>query len=148
MTARDVTGFYAFFSARKSCNCLHILGRFSLLDCTVDLEKKEIHWRNFKKIQISVPCRGRTCPEIGSMSPNPETPRLKNPRLLSLCLARYGVACASVRCVLVCLWSFLVSICLSCLCYLLVPQVLSLSVPRVLHACGNCWSKSVLSSPI
>ena len=28
MTARDVTGFYAFFSARNSGNFLHILGRF------------------------------------------------------------------------------------------------------------------------
>ena len=28
MTARDVTGFYAFFSARNSGNFLHILGQF------------------------------------------------------------------------------------------------------------------------
>ena len=28
MTARDVTGFYAFFSARRSGNFLHIFERF------------------------------------------------------------------------------------------------------------------------
>ena len=28
LTARDVTGFYTFFSARKSGNFLHIFGRF------------------------------------------------------------------------------------------------------------------------
>ena len=41
--------------------------------CTENLEKKEkIHWRKFKKssgeislkLQISVPCRGQTCPEV------------------------------------------------------------------------------------
>ena len=74
MTTTDVIGFYAFFlSARKSGNFLHILGANSLLSYTVNLEKKEkIHWRKFKKssgdiapkLQISVPCRGRTCPYL------------------------------------------------------------------------------------
>ena len=47
-------------------------GAISLLNYTVNLEKREkIHWRNFKKssgeaslkLQISVPCRGRMCPD-------------------------------------------------------------------------------------
>ena len=71
MTARDVTGFCAFFSPEIGQFSPHF-GAFSLLNCTVDLEKREkIHWRKFKKssgdsapkLQISVPCLGRTFPE-------------------------------------------------------------------------------------
>ena len=67
MTARDVRpGNRAIFS---------IFGAISLLNYTVvNLEKREknVHWRKkFKissgdgapKLQISVPCRGRTCTE-------------------------------------------------------------------------------------
>ena len=70
MTAREVTGLYAFFSSRKSGNFLYILGRFPYSTTQKNLEKKEkIHWRKFNKcsggpkLQISVPCRGRTCPD-------------------------------------------------------------------------------------
>ena len=46
-------------------------GAISLLNYTANLEKRgKVHWRKFKssgdgapKLQISVPCRGRTCPE-------------------------------------------------------------------------------------
>ena len=42
VTATDVTGFYAFFSARKSGNFMAI----ALLNYTVNLEKRgKIHWR-------------------------------------------------------------------------------------------------------
>ena len=49
-------------------------GAISLLTYTENLEKKEknIHWRKFRKssgevspkLQISVPCRGQTCPDL------------------------------------------------------------------------------------
>ena len=47
-------------------------GAIALLNYTENLEKREtIHWRKVKKssgetspkLQISVPCRGRTCPD-------------------------------------------------------------------------------------
>ena len=41
MTARDVTGFYAFFSARQSGNFLTHFGAVYLLNCTANLEKKD-----------------------------------------------------------------------------------------------------------
>ena len=72
VTARDVTGFYALFSARKSGDFLHVLGCFSYQIAHKILEKQgKIHWRKFKKssgdgapkLQISVPYRGQTCPE-------------------------------------------------------------------------------------
>ena len=48
MTARDVTGFYAFFSAWKSGNFPPHFGGISLLKCTVSLETRgKIHWRKF-----------------------------------------------------------------------------------------------------
>ena len=73
MTARDVTGFCAFFSARKSGKFSPHFGSISWSNYTVNLEKKEISTGEniFKnpvetappKLQISVPCRGRTGPE-------------------------------------------------------------------------------------
>ena len=69
MTARGVTGFYAFLDRKSS----KFLGAVSLPNCTEKLEKKDkIHWRKFKKssgdgapkLEISVPCRGRTCPDF------------------------------------------------------------------------------------
>ena len=50
MTATDVTGFCAFFSARKSGNLLHILGRFPYSITQKTWRKwKKIHW--LEKIQ-------------------------------------------------------------------------------------------------
>ena len=64
MTARDVTGFHAFFSARKSGNFLHILGRFPYSIAQKTWRKrKNIHWRNFLKIQW------RRRPEIADFCP-------------------------------------------------------------------------------
>ena len=73
MTARDVTGFCAFFSARESGNFLHVLGGDFLLNYTENLEKKneKMHWRKLKKKPVETaprncrnPCRGRTRPDI------------------------------------------------------------------------------------
>ena len=57
MTARDMTGLYAFFSARKWSTFLHILGAISLLNYTVNLEKinplekiQKIQWRRRPEI--------------------------------------------------------------------------------------------------
>ena len=84
MTARDVIGFFEFFSVRKSGTFLHIpFGAISFRNHTQTwrrrnkkhLEKREnIYWRKFKqssgetspKLQISVACHDRTCPEITS----------------------------------------------------------------------------------
>ena len=49
MTARDVTGFYAFCSARKSGNFLHSLGPFSYLITQKAWRKKKTHCRKLKK---------------------------------------------------------------------------------------------------
>ena len=59
-------------------------GAISLLNYTVNLEKREQkkHWRKFKKssgdssqkLQISVPCRGRLCPEQSIPPPPPDNP--------------------------------------------------------------------------
>ena len=70
-TARDVTGFYAIFSARKSAIFSTFRGDFLAKLHRKPGEKGKIHWREFKKIsgdgapksQISVPCHGRTPPE-------------------------------------------------------------------------------------
>ena len=76
MTARDVTGFYAFFFARKSGNFSTFWGDFLTQSHSKPGEKgKKIHWRKFKKsggdnapkLQISVPCRGRTRPDNNFM---------------------------------------------------------------------------------
>ena len=74
--SRDVTGFYAYFSARKSGNFLHILGRFpyQITQKTWRKGKKSTGENSKKssgggapKLQISVPCRGRTFPESFSL---------------------------------------------------------------------------------
>ena len=56
MTARDMTGFYAFFSASKSA-IFSTLGAISSINCTQNLENKKIHWRKLQKIQWSRDCR-------------------------------------------------------------------------------------------
>ena len=72
MTATDVTGFCASFSAWKSGSFLHIWGNFQ-----TDLHRKPCRemikstgdysinssGEVSPKLQISVPCRGRACPE-------------------------------------------------------------------------------------
>ena len=64
MTARDVTGFCALFSARKSGDFLHILGRFpNQIAQKTRRHRKKIHWRKFKKIQW------RRHPEIADFCP-------------------------------------------------------------------------------
>ena len=69
MTARDVTGS-SFFSDRKSGNVVHVLGRFPHLITQKTWKKKgkdalekigKMQWDGAPKLQISVPCRGRTC---------------------------------------------------------------------------------------
>ena len=77
MTARDMTGFCASFSARKSGHFLHIWGEF-LTEVHSAPGKKgtNIHCREFKKsngdgapkLQISLPCRGQTCPDKKNIS--------------------------------------------------------------------------------
>ena len=62
MTARDVTGFCAFFSAQESGQCSPHFGAISLLNYTGNQEKKK-HWRKFKKIQW------RRHPEIADFCP-------------------------------------------------------------------------------
>ena len=63
ITARDVTGFYAFFSAWKSGNFLRVLGPFSLIDYTekgkrsTGEDSKKSSGDGAPKLQISVPCR-------------------------------------------------------------------------------------------
>ena len=52
MTAKDVTGFCAFFSPRKSGNFLHILAAISLPNYTVNLGKQEKK-NPLEKIQIN-----------------------------------------------------------------------------------------------
>ena len=50
MTAGDVTGFCAFFSARKSGNFLHILGRFPYrITQKTWRHRQKTHGRKFKK---------------------------------------------------------------------------------------------------
>ena len=50
MAARDVTGFYAFVLRPKIGQFSPHFGAISLLNYTVNLEKREKnHWRNFKK---------------------------------------------------------------------------------------------------
>ena len=69
MTATDVTGFDAISSTGFFATSPDFRG-LVLLNCTQTLEKKQkIQWRassgdGVPKLQISVPCRGRTCPEI------------------------------------------------------------------------------------
>ena len=73
MTARNVTGFYAFLLRPEIGQFSPHLGPISLLNYTVNLKKREkIHWRKLKKkssgdgapkLQIFVPCRGRTRPD-------------------------------------------------------------------------------------
>ena len=72
VTATDVTGFYAFFSARKWGNFLHVFGPFPCWITQQTWRKgKTSSGESSKKssgdgaptLQISVPCRGRTCPE-------------------------------------------------------------------------------------
>ena len=87
MIARDVTGFYAFFYARRSGHFLHIWGDFlTKLQKPWRLKGENIHWRKFSKknpvetahrnADESVPCRGQMCPEkhkipkFFSLSPN------------------------------------------------------------------------------
>ena len=73
MTVRDVTGFYAFFSAWEIGQFSPYFGADFPLYYTENLEeKRKITGENSKKssgdddpkLQISVPCRGRTCPEL------------------------------------------------------------------------------------
>ena len=72
MTATDVTGFDAIFSTGFSLLSPDFRG-LVLLNYTENLEKKQkIQWRassgdGTPKLQISVPCRGRTCPESKNM---------------------------------------------------------------------------------
>ena len=69
MTAREVTGFYAFFSTRRSGNFLQILGRFLSLLLVYEenpAEKTKDPLKRFQeiecapKLQISVASRGRS----------------------------------------------------------------------------------------
>ena len=70
MPATDVTGFDVIFSTGFFASFSRFRG-LVLLNCTYKLEKKQkIQWRarpsngdGAPKLQISVPCRGRTCPE-------------------------------------------------------------------------------------
>ena len=68
MTATDVTGFDVISPLDFSLLSPDFRG-LVLLDYTENLEKKrKIQWRassgdGAPKLQISVPCRGRTCPE-------------------------------------------------------------------------------------
>ena len=73
MTARDVTGILRFFLRPEIGQFSPHFEVISLLNYTENLEKKEknplektqkIQWRNFPKLQISVPCRVRTCPDL------------------------------------------------------------------------------------
>ena len=63
-----------YFSAQNTRNFLHLLGRFPYQNCTENLEKKDKNplertqtssGETSAILQISVPCRGRTCPERG-----------------------------------------------------------------------------------
>ena len=50
VTARDLTGFYAFFSTRKSGKFFHIFGGFlTKSHSRPGKNRKKIHWRKFKK---------------------------------------------------------------------------------------------------
>ena len=68
MTATEVTGFDAIFSTGFFATFSRFWGA-RLTNYTENLEKKQkIQWRassgdGAPKLQISVPCRGRTCPE-------------------------------------------------------------------------------------
>ena len=67
MTATDVTGFDAIFSTGFFATFSRFWG-LVLLNCTFTLEKTKNQWRASSgdgppKLQISVPYRGRTCPE-------------------------------------------------------------------------------------
>ena len=71
MTATDATGFDAIFSTGFFRYFLQILGGSSCWIAHKNWRKnKKIQWRassgdGAPKLQISVPCRGRTRPEIG-----------------------------------------------------------------------------------
>ena len=69
MTARDVTGFYANFSARESGNFLHILGGVF-----------------FTELHIKPGEKGQTC--TGENSKNPVETAGRNRRFLSLVVVK------------------------------------------------------------
>ena len=71
MTATDVTGFDAIFSTGFFATFSPDFRGLVLLNCTYKYwrKKQKIQWRassgdGAPKLQISVPCRGRTCPEF------------------------------------------------------------------------------------
>ena len=73
MTARDMTRLYAFVSARKWCKFLHIWGKFltklhrkpgEIGRNPLEKIKNPASGENSLKLQISVPHRGRSCPDI------------------------------------------------------------------------------------
>ena len=76
MTATDVTGFDAIFSTGFFATFSPDFRGLVLLNYTENMEKKQnIQWRassgdGAPKLQISVPCRGRTCPEKGTKNFN------------------------------------------------------------------------------
>ena len=69
MTATDVTGFDAIFSTGFFATFSRFWGaRLTKLHRRTWRKKQKIQWRassgdGAPKLQISVPCRGRTCPE-------------------------------------------------------------------------------------
>ena len=70
MTATDVTGFDALFSTGFFATFSRFWGaRLTKLHINTGEKKQKIQWRassgdGAPKLQISVPCRGRTSPEF------------------------------------------------------------------------------------
>ena len=89
MIATTVTGFCTFSSAWKSGNFLHILGpfhyKYTKLHSKPGEKGKQSNGENSKKssaetspkLQISVPCRGRTCPDNRGRKAHPKSRNTK-----------------------------------------------------------------------
>ena len=75
MTATDVTGFDAIFSTGFFATFSRFPGpRLTKLHINTGEKELKIHWRassgdGAPKLQISVPCRGQTCPELSGLPP-------------------------------------------------------------------------------
>ena len=76
MTATDVTGFDAIFSTGFFATFSRFWGaRLTKLHINTGEKARKIQWRassgdGAPKLQISVPCRGRTCPDVLNRSDN------------------------------------------------------------------------------